>query len=104
MSFTAIERQAPIRLYRSKLFLPGSQTKFFEKAAASAADVVCLDLEDAVAPSDKEQAREKSVQALNEVNWGSKTVTCRINGLDTHCAIRMCWRWWRKVANASIPS
>ena len=83
MSFTTIERQAPVRLYRSKLFLPGSQTKFFEKAAASAADVVCLDLEDAVAPSDKPQARVNIVQALNEVNWGNKTVTCRINGLDT---------------------
>ncbi len=83
MSFTTIERQAPVRLYRSKLFVPGSQTKFFEKAAAGPADVICLDLEDAVAPSDKEQARKNVVQALNEVNWGNKTVTCRINGLDT---------------------
>ena len=48
MSFTAFERKTS-PLYRSKLFVPGSQTKFFEKAAKSAADVICLDLEDAVA-------------------------------------------------------
>jgi malyl-CoA/(S)-citramalyl-CoA lyase len=83
VSFTAIERQAPVRLYRSKLFVPGSQTKFFEKAAAGPADVVCLDLEDAVAPNDKEMARKNIVAALNDVNWGNKTVTVRINGLDT---------------------
>jgi malyl-CoA/(S)-citramalyl-CoA lyase len=83
LSFTTIERIAPARLYRSKLFVPGSRTNFFEKAAASAADVVCLDLEDAVAPNDKEQARENIVQALNELDWKGKTVTVRVNGLDT---------------------
>ena len=49
MSFTPVERRVPPRLYRSKLFVPGSRPQLFEKAAASAADVVCLDLEDAVA-------------------------------------------------------
>jgi malyl-CoA/(S)-citramalyl-CoA lyase len=88
VSFTAIERKAPVRLYRSKLFVPGSQTKFFEKAAAGPADVICLDLEDAVAPADKDRARDNIVQALNDVNWGSKTITCRINGLDTHYCYR----------------
>ncbi|HEY5237483.1 MAG TPA: CoA ester lyase [Rhizomicrobium sp.] len=88
MSFTAIERKAPVRLYRSKLFVPGSQTKFFEKAAAGPADVICLDLEDAVAPADKDRARDNIVQALNDVNWGNKTITCRINGLDTHYCYR----------------
>ena len=88
MSFTAIERKAPVRLYRSKLFVPGSQTKFFEKAAAGPADVICLDLEDAVAPADKERARDNVVQALNDINWGNKTITCRINGLDTHYCYR----------------
>lgn len=83
MSFTAIERLAPVRPYRSKLFVPGSRTNFFEKAAAGPADVVCLDLEDAVAPSDKDKARDNIVQALNDVDWKGKTVTCRINGLDT---------------------
>jgi malyl-CoA/(S)-citramalyl-CoA lyase len=83
VSFTAIERLAPVRPYRSKLFVPGSRTNFFEKAAAGPADVVCLDLEDAVAPADKDKARDNVVQALNDVDWKGKTVTCRINGLDT---------------------
>jgi len=88
VSFTSIERKAPVRLNRSKLFVPGSQTKFFEKAAAGPADVICLDLEDAVAPSDKDKARDNIIQALNDVNWGNKAVTCRINGLDTHWCYR----------------
>jgi malyl-CoA/(S)-citramalyl-CoA lyase len=83
LSFTVIERQAPVRLYRSKLFVPGSKTNFFEKAANGPADVICLDLEDAVAPADKDKARDNVVAALNEVDWKGKTVTCRINGLDT---------------------
>lgn len=87
MSFTVVERKTH-RLYRSKLFVPGARPAIFEKAAASAADVVCLDLEDAVAPADKEQARKNVVQALNEVNWGTKTVTVRVNGLDTHWCYR----------------
>jgi malyl-CoA/(S)-citramalyl-CoA lyase len=88
VSFTQIERRAPTRLYRSKLFCPGSRTALFEKAAASAADVVCLDLEDAVAPADKEKARDNVIQALNDIDWGNKTVTVRVNGLDTN----MCYR------------
>ena len=88
MSFTIVEPNTPVRLYRSKLFVPGSRPALFEKAAASAADVVCLDLEDAVAPSDKESARDNIVVALNEVNWGNKTVTVRINGLDTNFCYR----------------
>jgi malyl-CoA/(S)-citramalyl-CoA lyase len=87
MSFTIVERKTQ-RLYRSKLFVPGSRAPLFEKAATSAADVVCLDLEDAVAPADKEQARKNVVQALNEIDWGSKTLTVRINGLDTHWCYR----------------
>ena len=83
MSFTTIERQAPVRIYRSKLFVPGSKTAFFEKAAAGAADCVCLDLEDAVAPADKDKARDNVVAALNEIDWKGKIVTVRINGLDT---------------------
>ncbi|HEY1632342.1 MAG TPA: CoA ester lyase [Rhizomicrobium sp.] len=88
MSFRPVVRQVPPRLYRSKLFVPGSRTALFEKAAASAADAVCLDLEDAVAPSDKDKARDNIVQALNEVNWGDKIVTVRINGLDTDFCYR----------------
>jgi malyl-CoA/(S)-citramalyl-CoA lyase len=60
----------------------------FEKAARCAADIVFLDLEDAVAPDDKEQARRNIIQALNEVDWGSRTMMIRINGLDTHYMYR----------------
>jgi malyl-CoA/(S)-citramalyl-CoA lyase len=87
MSFTTIEQARP-RLQRSELAVPGSNTALFEKAAGSAADVVFLDLEDAVAPDDKEQARRNVIGALNEVNWGEKTVMVRINGLDTHYMYR----------------
>jgi malyl-CoA/(S)-citramalyl-CoA lyase len=83
VSFSVVERQAPVRIYRSKLFVPGSKTNFFEKAAAGAADCVCLDLEDAVAPADKDKARDNVVAALNDVDWKGKIVTVRINGLDT---------------------
>jgi malyl-CoA/(S)-citramalyl-CoA lyase len=87
MSFTIVEQAAP-RLNRSELSVPGSQTKLFEKAAKSAADVVFLDLEDAVAPDDKPQARKNIIEALNDVDWGNKTMSVRINGLDTHYAYR----------------
>lgn len=87
MSFTIID-QAPARLNRSELAVPGSNTALFEKAAKSAADVVFLDLEDAVAPDDKEQARKNIIEAINDVDWGSKTLSMRINGLDTHYMYR----------------
>ena len=87
MSFTIVE-QAPARLNRSELAVPGSNPKLFKKAAESDADVVFLDLEDAVAPDDKAQARKNIIKALNEVDWGSKTMSVRINGLDTHYMYR----------------
>jgi malyl-CoA/(S)-citramalyl-CoA lyase len=87
MSFTSIEQARP-RLQRSELAVPGSSPSLFGKAAASAADVVFLDLEDAVAPDDKPQARRNVIEALNELDWGRKTVMVRINGLDTHYMYR----------------
>ena len=87
MSFTIVE-QAPARLNRSELAVPGSQPQLFEKAAKSAADVVFLDLEDAVAPDDKPQARKNVIQAINDIDWGAKTLSVRINGLDTHYMYR----------------
>jgi citrate lyase subunit beta/citryl-CoA lyase len=78
------------RLQRSELAVPGSQPRLFEKAAASHADVVFLDLEDAVAPADKPQARKNVVQALLEIDWRAhgKIVCVRVNGLDTHWMYR----------------
>jgi malyl-CoA/(S)-citramalyl-CoA lyase len=87
MSFTIIEQATP-RLHRSELAVPGSNPGLFEKAAASAADIVFLDVEDAVAPDDKEQARKNIIAGLNEINWGAKTMMVRINGLDTHYMYR----------------
>ena len=87
MSFKIVE-QAPARLNRSELAVPGSSPKLFEKAARSAADVIFLDLEDAVAPDDKPQARKNIVEAINDIDWGDKTLSVRINGLDTHYMYR----------------
>jgi malyl-CoA/(S)-citramalyl-CoA lyase len=87
MSFTIIE-QATARLHRSELAVPGSNPAMFEKAAKSEADIVFLDVEDAVAPDDKAQARKNIIQGLNDIDWGRKTMMVRINGLDTHYMYR----------------
>ncbi len=58
----------------------------FEKAMASAADLVFLDLEDAVAPAQKDIARKNAIEALNDLDWGSKVRAVRVNGADTHWA------------------
>jgi malyl-CoA/(S)-citramalyl-CoA lyase len=60
--------------------------------AASAADVINLDLEDSVAPSDKDSARKNIIQAISEIDWGTKTLSVRINGLDTPY-------WYRDVVD-----
>ncbi len=87
MSFTIAEQCQP-RLNRSELAVPGSNPKFLEKATTSKADIVFLDLEDSVAPNDKEQARKNVIAALNDLDWGDKTISVRINGLDTHYMYR----------------
>ena len=78
------------RLNRCQLFGPGSRPEIFEKMAKSAADVVNLDLEDSVAPADKEKARLNVIQAVNDIDWKNKTVSVRINSLDTSF-------WYRDV-------
>ena len=87
MSFYNVE-QATARLNRSELAIPGSQPNMFEKAAKLDVDVIFLDLEDAVAPDEKEQARKNVIEALNDINWGKKSMSIRINGLDTHYMYR----------------
>lgn len=76
------------RLHRSELAVPGSNKRMLEKAPLSGADVVFLDLEDAVAPDDKEQARTNIIEALNTYDWSRCAVSIRMNGLDTHYAYR----------------
>ena len=95
MSFFPVE-QAPGRLNRSELAVPGSQPQMFEKAADSDADVIFLDLEDAVAPDEKPQARKNIIKALNDIDWGTKSMSIRINGLDSesrHRRRRLCRRY-----------
>ena len=91
MSFR-LQPAPPARLNRCQLFGPGSRTALFEKMARSAADVINLDLEDSVAPDDKPQARANIIQAIGDVDWGDKTVSVRINGLDTPF-------WYRDVVD-----
>jgi Citrate lyase beta subunit len=78
------------RVQRSELAVPGSNPKMFEKALASEVDFVFLDLEDAVAPDDKELARKNIIAALNDMDWHGKgkTMSIRINGIDTHYMYR----------------
>ena len=89
MSHTRYE-PARQRLQRSELAVPGSNPGMFQKALEGEADYVFLDLEDAVAPGDKEQARKNVIQALLELDWRGrgKTISVRINGIDTHYMYR----------------
>lgn len=82
----------PARLNRCQLFGPGSRASLFEKMAKSAADVINIDLEDSVAPDDKEKARAETIQAIGDIDWGGKTLSVRINGLDTPF-------WYRDVVD-----
>ncbi len=89
MSHTRYE-PATARVQRSELAVPASNPGMMEKALKSDADYVFLDLEDAVAPDDKPQARKNAIEALNDLDWkgAGKTVSVRINGLDTHYMYR----------------
>ncbi|MFP4273623.1 MAG: L-malyl-CoA/beta-methylmalyl-CoA lyase [Paracoccaceae bacterium] len=82
MSFR-IQPPAPTRPNRCQLFGPGSRPELFEKMAKSAADVINIDLEDSVSPDEKEIARRNVIEAIGDVDWGNKTLSVRINGLDT---------------------
>jgi malyl-CoA/(S)-citramalyl-CoA lyase len=89
MSHTRFE-PARQRLQRSELAVPGSNPGMFRKALDGEADYIFLDLEDAVAPGDKERARTNVIQALLELDWRGrgKTISVRINGIDTHYMYR----------------
>lgn len=76
------------RLHRSELAVPGSNKRMLEKAPSAGADIVFLDLEDAVAPDDKAQARLNIIEALQTFDWSACAVSIRMNGLDTHYAYR----------------
>ena len=74
---------APARLNRSQLFVLANKPKLFEAAARSKADVVMFEIEDGVPPTEKPAARQNLITALNEIDWGRKSLSVRINGLDT---------------------
>ena len=91
MSFR-LQPTPPARPNRCQLFGPGSNTKLFLKMAASAADVINLDLEDSVSHSDKDRARANVIEAINTIDWNTKTLSVRINSLDTPY-------WYRDVVD-----
>lgn len=91
MSFR-LQPTPPARPNRCQLFGPGSNIKLFPKMAASAADVINLDLEDSVAPSDKVTARANIIEAIDTIDWGTKVLAVRINSLDTPY-------WYRDVVD-----
>ncbi|MEL7301006.1 MAG: L-malyl-CoA/beta-methylmalyl-CoA lyase [Pseudomonadota bacterium] len=91
MSFR-LQPAPPARPNRCQLFGPGSRPALFEKMAGSAADVINLDLEDSVAPDDKETARKNVIAAIGDIDWGKKTLSVRINSLDSPF-------WYRDVVD-----
>jgi len=76
------------RIERSMLFVPASRWPMIEKAAASAADAVCLDLEDSVPDAEKAAGRGNAVRAFQELDFGQRLRMLRINALDTPFAYR----------------
>ena len=91
MSFK-VQPASPSRPNRCQLFGPGSRPEILPKMATSAADVINLDLEDSVSPNDKAQARKNIIDAIGDIDWGTKTLSVRINGLDTPY-------WYRDVVD-----
>jgi citrate lyase subunit beta/citryl-CoA lyase len=73
---------------RSCLSVPGSSEKMMGKAPGIGADMVFLDLEDAVAPLEKEGARDKIVKAINDLDWGDTVLCVRVNAWDTKWTYR----------------
>jgi malyl-CoA/(S)-citramalyl-CoA lyase len=70
-------------LLRSLLAVPATSARFLEKAAQSPADALFIDLEDAVINDLKIEARANAIAALNQLDWGRRSVSVRVNGLDT---------------------
>jgi citrate lyase subunit beta / citryl-CoA lyase len=85
-----------VRPRRSVLYMPGSNARALEKARELPVDAIILDMEDAVAPEAKAQARELISKALKDGGFGDREVMVRINGLDT--------RWWVEDLNAVIAA
>lgn len=73
---------------RTCLSIPGSSEKMLGKGPGIPADMVFLDLEDSVAPNEKEAARDLVVKAINDQDWGEKVLCVRVNAWDTKWTYR----------------
>ena len=82
MSFS-VTNPAPARINRSQLFVLANKPATFEAATKSSADVIMFEIEDGVPPSEKPAARQNLIAALNDLNWVRKSLSVRINGMDT---------------------
>nr|VFK04768.1 MAG: beta-methylmalyl-CoA/L-malyl-CoA lyase [Candidatus Kentron sp. H]VFK05246.1 MAG: beta-methylmalyl-CoA/L-malyl-CoA lyase [Candidatus Kentron sp. H]VFK08495.1 MAG: beta-methylmalyl-CoA/L-malyl-CoA lyase [Candidatus Kentron sp. H] len=82
MSFTLVEPRT-VRLNRSEMAVPASNQRFIDKSTQSPADIILFDLEDSVAPDEKNDARRTLIRALSEKDWEHRTLSIRVNGLDT---------------------
>jgi malyl-CoA/(S)-citramalyl-CoA lyase len=71
------------RLTRTYLAVPAHRARMVQGAAASTADAVFMDLEDAVPPAEKTAALEAAADALTAYDWGRKTVAVRLNAIDS---------------------
>jgi malyl-CoA/(S)-citramalyl-CoA lyase len=71
------------RRTRTYLAVPAHRSRLVQSAAASAADAVFLDLEDAVPPAEKAAALDAAIAAITQLDWGRKTVTVRLNAIDS---------------------
>lgn len=86
--FSTAPRPRRKRVQRSELAVPATSQRFFRKAIESEVDAIFLDLEDAIAPNRKVEAREKAIEALNTLDWGRKTLAVRVNALDSEWGVR----------------
>jgi malyl-CoA/(S)-citramalyl-CoA lyase len=87
MSFK-VQPASPAQPNRCQLFGPGSRPAIFEKMAASAADVINLDLEDSVAPDDKAEARASVIKAVNEIDWATRPSACALTASTPSIGIK----------------
>lgn len=76
------------RPQRSLLAVPATNARFLEKAAQSAADAVFIDLEDAVVPELKAEARARAIEAIGSIDWGKRSLGVRVNDLTTPWGMR----------------
>ena len=83
MPLTTIENHLSPKPRRSVLYMPANNLRAMQKAQSLAADVIVFDLEDAVAPDQKANARELLTANIADLDFGGREVMLRVNGTDT---------------------